>query len=168
MRRRGSAVEMAGRWKRWKTKRRFPTFPTSLGNRQRRDSHIATAPAAAVRLFGIAKEPARPSGAGRPKTERKELSTQPRSTLLQAHAALEWKSAFRLTSHWNQNSISGSFLDWKMLFHGHFHPMFECARNDTILVRSYACSPAGYRAPRVRAARRLRARFEPPFLPVGA
>jgi hypothetical protein len=33
----------------------------------------------------------------------------------QAHPALESKPVFRLTPRWNQISISGSFLDWKML-----------------------------------------------------
>jgi hypothetical protein len=33
-----------GLWTRWKTKTRFPTAPTALGNRWR-DSHISTAPA---------------------------------------------------------------------------------------------------------------------------
>jgi hypothetical protein len=28
---------------------------------------------------------------------------------------LESKAGFRLISRWNQTSISGSFLDWKML-----------------------------------------------------
>src|SRR5216684_2609149 len=33
----------------------------------------------------------------------------------QAHSALESNVDFRLIAHWNQTSISGSFLDWKML-----------------------------------------------------
>jgi hypothetical protein len=32
-------------WTRWKTKGRFPTAPTALGNRKRRDPHISTAAA---------------------------------------------------------------------------------------------------------------------------
>src|SRR5260370_18728228 len=32
-----------------------------------------------------------------------------------AHPALESKSSFRLISRWNEFSISGSFVDWKML-----------------------------------------------------
>jgi hypothetical protein len=32
-----------GPWTRWKTKDGFPTAPTALGNRKRRDSHISTA-----------------------------------------------------------------------------------------------------------------------------
>jgi hypothetical protein len=38
-----SAVEMTRGWKVRKTKNRFPTLPTALGNRCR-DSHIPTAP----------------------------------------------------------------------------------------------------------------------------
>ncbi len=33
----------AGLWTRRKTKNRFPSAPTALGNRKRRDSHISTA-----------------------------------------------------------------------------------------------------------------------------
>jgi len=33
----------------------------------------------------------------------------------QAHSALETNPTFRLILHWNQTSISGSFVDWKML-----------------------------------------------------
>src|SRR4029453_4400374 len=32
-----------GPWTRWKTKGRFPTAPTALGNRKQRNSHIPTA-----------------------------------------------------------------------------------------------------------------------------
>ena len=39
------AVEMTGYGKRGKPKAGFPSFPTALGNRKRRDSHIPTAPA---------------------------------------------------------------------------------------------------------------------------
>jgi hypothetical protein len=38
-----SAVEMTAGWKERKTKGRFPSLPTALGNRCR-DSHIPTAP----------------------------------------------------------------------------------------------------------------------------
>jgi hypothetical protein len=44
-----------GQWKKRKTKGRFPSFPTALGNRQKRDSHIPTAPAAAARKSGNPK-----------------------------------------------------------------------------------------------------------------
>jgi hypothetical protein len=37
--------------------------------------------------------------------------------LVQAHPALESNLSFRLIPHWNRFSISGSFLDWKMLRH---------------------------------------------------
>lgn len=38
------AVEMTGYGKRGKPKARFPSFPTALGNRKTRDSHIPAAP----------------------------------------------------------------------------------------------------------------------------
>jgi hypothetical protein len=37
-------MEMPGGGKRGKPKAGFPSFPTALGNRQNRDSHIPTAP----------------------------------------------------------------------------------------------------------------------------
>ena len=37
---------MTGGWKAWKTKLRFPTLPTTLGNRG--DFHIPTAPATSL------------------------------------------------------------------------------------------------------------------------
>lgn len=40
-----SVVEMTVGWETRKTKKRFPSFPTVLGNRWR-DSHIPTAPTA--------------------------------------------------------------------------------------------------------------------------
>jgi len=53
------------------------------------------------------------------KDPRKERSaanpTDQRWFWFQAHPALESMSVFRLTSHWNQFPVSGSFLDWKML-----------------------------------------------------
>jgi hypothetical protein len=42
-------------WKKRKTKSRFPSFPTALGNRKQRDSHIPTAPATAARKSGNPK-----------------------------------------------------------------------------------------------------------------
>ena len=39
----GRAMEMTGHGKRGKPKAGFPSFPTALGNRQRRDFHIPTA-----------------------------------------------------------------------------------------------------------------------------
>jgi hypothetical protein len=60
----------------------------------------------------------RPSVA-RPTHSRKEdsfLTAKPKAIpTFQAHPALESKAGFRLISRWNQTSISGSFLDWKML-----------------------------------------------------
>jgi hypothetical protein len=35
---------------------------------------------------------------------------------LRAHSVLELNPAFRLTPYWNHFPLSGSFLDWKMLF----------------------------------------------------
>ena len=40
----GRAMEMTGHGKRGKPTTGFPSFPTALGNRQKHDSHISTAP----------------------------------------------------------------------------------------------------------------------------
>jgi hypothetical protein len=44
-----------------------------------------------------------------------DLSRQPGRRHFQAHAALESNCRFRLMAYWNQFSISGSFVDWKIL-----------------------------------------------------
>src|SRR5216683_3459975 len=44
-----------GPWERRKTKSRFSSFPTALGNRKKRDFHIPTAPATAARKSGNPK-----------------------------------------------------------------------------------------------------------------
>jgi hypothetical protein len=49
------AVEMTGYGKTRKTKDRFPSFPTALGNREERDFHIPTAPATTARKSGNPK-----------------------------------------------------------------------------------------------------------------
>jgi hypothetical protein len=46
---------MTGYGKRGKPKAGFPSFPTALGNRKKRDSHIPTAPATAARKSGNPK-----------------------------------------------------------------------------------------------------------------
>src|SRR5437763_10434555 len=95
-----------GRMEKWKTKSRFSTFPPprflSLRN---------TKPKARGRA--VARPRANAGGAARHLQRlRKETS---RSLQFQAHPALESPCYFRLVSHCNQFSISGSFLDWKML-----------------------------------------------------
>lgn len=40
----GRAMEMTGHGKRGKPRTGFPSFPTALGNRQKRDSHISNSP----------------------------------------------------------------------------------------------------------------------------
>ena len=71
-------------------------------------------------FFFKPKDKAKPAPLGRSQREhiherRNVRSLDQRSLNFQAHPALESKSDFRLTLHWNQKSISGSFLDWKML-----------------------------------------------------
>src|SRR5439155_11068691 len=96
-----------------------PPSPTALGNRKRRDFHIPTAPTSLplpnpkdqtqhTRTFrALVFRGAETKGECR--------SPDQRARNFQAHDALESNPEFRLILHWNQKSISGSFMDWKML-----------------------------------------------------
>ena len=97
------------RMEKWKTKSRFPTFPPP-------------------RIFALSNQKTKPSGGLRPPPPRRHPPSGPdlsqaRSTKgdiaqqphFQARPVLESKGRFRLIAHWNQFSISGSFMDWKML-----------------------------------------------------
>jgi len=55
-----------GRWTPRKTNGRFPPAPTALGNRQRRDFHIPTAPAVP---YGLPRTPESGRSVGRGKVE---------------------------------------------------------------------------------------------------
>jgi len=57
-------MEMPRRGKRGKPNGGFPTFPTALGNRQRRDSHISTGPATAC-FYAPENKPERLAPCGR-------------------------------------------------------------------------------------------------------
>jgi len=64
--------------------------------------------------------------------------------LVSAPPALESKSDFRLISRWNQNPVSGSFLDWKMLIQLALAPLLEsmsspCWRRVTSFKTSGPC-----------------------------
>ena len=104
----------------WKTKSRFSTFPPprillSQMQRPRRAAGLSPAPAL---------EPAALRAASKKPT--KETS---RSIQLRAHPALERNCYFRLIPHWNRFSISGSFLDWKMLYLCRFHALPFCVHD---------------------------------------
>src|SRR5579875_2070082 len=73
----------------WKPKTRFPTFP----------SHFAITTAV---LFSLI-----PAAFG---CQNRRWAAE-KGAILQPPAAL----IFRIILYWNQNSISGSFFDWKML-----------------------------------------------------
>ncbi len=82
----------------------FPPPPPALGNRQRRDFHIPTAPATVLTISIKKTKPSlrpscAPAGAHH---ERRFLS-------------LLATPCFRIILYWNQMSISVSFFDWKML-----------------------------------------------------
>jgi hypothetical protein len=133
-------VEMPGLWKAWKAKSRLTTLSTSpWKSRQRRArfphshsaddegdgkvenqkqvSHFPTAP----RIYRENQRKAKAGGLRPPPTKddrtstKGDLSRQPGRRHFQAHAALESTCRFRLMAYWNQFSISGSFVDWKML-----------------------------------------------------
>ena len=98
----------------------FHSFHEPLGNLAncRRDSHIPTAPT--TKADGKVENQKqvshfshrRDSSLFKPKTQR-------RRSALRYHNPTKGDAPqhlnFRLIPHWNQISISGSFLDWKML-----------------------------------------------------
>jgi hypothetical protein len=88
-----------------KTQNRFPTFPSRFAMTTTISSFTEEAGGPGLRpVAGTAQNPKKGASA--------DVPTHPD---FQARLALEWISRFRLISHWNQSSISGSFLDWKML-----------------------------------------------------
>ena len=86
----------------WKTKNRFPTFPPPRcpWKRERKNQRTGRT--------GL-----RPSA--RHNKRKEHPPGHPKARNFQAHPALESNTRFRLISRWNQFSISGSFVDWKML-----------------------------------------------------
>src|ERR1700685_2039863 len=93
-----------GPWKKRKTKGRFPSFPTALGNRKKRDSHIPTAPATAARKSGNPKAGFPLSRRGFPSLAKlkKEDFPERRFPVVQAHRSIRicfsygWVSIGRL------------------------------------------------------------------------
>src|SRR5713226_4226912 len=103
----------AGPWKAWKTKLRFPTLSTALGNRKQRDFHIPTAPTTASSLSQQNQKTKPPARALRALAALELPSSK--GGVTPQHEAWNQRFGFRLISRWNQNPVSGSFLDWKML-----------------------------------------------------
>jgi hypothetical protein len=100
----------------------FPRFPQPLGNRKHRDSHIPPAPTTSdyfLNTKNALHARAQRALAANFTTEERSNPRHPNQDRIcvrfQAHAALESNPTFRLIVRWNQNSISGSFLNWKML-----------------------------------------------------
>ena len=132
-------MEMTGLWKVWKTKNRFPTLPTSpleispkggeiptFPQRRRRGPWKSGKPKAGFplshrhdsSLFRTKKQRrlgcAQRSNRLRPTGARAQLEP----TKKEHSAAIngtEHDHDFRLIPHWNHFSVSGSFMDWKML-----------------------------------------------------
>jgi glucokinase len=89
---------MTGLWKRWKTKLRFPTFPTvPWKSPTPRFPHSHSADDEVFFLTHLKIDRRAPFGRW-PEPKERSLPTQPRSVPLQAHPALETKYDFRLTS----------------------------------------------------------------------
>src|ERR1039458_8444699 len=102
----------------------FPPPPPPLGNRQRRDSHISTAPTTVLPISIKKTKPSlRPSGvpAGA-NHERRFLS-------------LLATPYFRIILYWNQMPISVSFFDWKMLRADKVAGQPQCIRPEQHLLR---------------------------------
>ena len=118
---------MTGPWKPWKTKRQVSHAshsPLEIAN-----IAIPTFPQRRPRVV-VFRTPKRPYAralralAMRFTIEERSDPRHPNQHRIhfpfQAHAALESNPTFRLIARWNQNPISGSFLDWKMLIHPYF------------------------------------------------
>jgi hypothetical protein len=114
---------MTGPWKPWKTKQRFPTAPTAPWKSPvGRFPHSHCADAGVMTSKRQQALPSRPADA-RAKKKKKTTERRPSTASscagarpkFQAHSALERSPAFRLIARWNQNALSGSFVDWKML-----------------------------------------------------
>src|SRR5258708_6501267 len=90
----------------WITNPRFPTFPRAVPRR------------AIWYILFLLLTPAAPwrQAVTQHFTERRPTpSAPPTASQFQAHPALESNLTFRLIVRWNQTSVSGSFVDWKML-----------------------------------------------------
>src|ERR1035437_3506998 len=131
-------MEMPGLWKAWKAKSRLTTLSTSPLEISPTAGEIPTFPQRRRRGrwkngktkagFPLSHHPEDISGkptksqggrASPPSHQRRpkgDLSRQPGRRHFQAHATLESNCRFRLMPYWNQFSISGSFMDWKMLW----------------------------------------------------
>ena len=124
---------MTGPWKGWKAKPRLSTLSTAPWE-SRKSGEISTFPQPRRRAGGKVENQNQVShfSTRRPRlrywlflTEHHQPETRKEASLdrirppgapdFQAHPALETNGRFRLIPHWNQNSDSGSFLDWKML-----------------------------------------------------
>ena len=113
---------MTGPWKRWKTQQQvshrshspleiantaIPTFP----QRRRRVLFFRTP----KRLYARALRALAAHSTTQERSDPWHPNQCRTCVRFQAHTALESNPTFRLIERWNQISISGSFLDWKML-----------------------------------------------------
>src|ERR1035438_5847603 len=93
------------RMEKWETKTRFPTFPPPR-----------FPPLNQTTSTTGAASPLRPPQRMTPHRQHNERRPSVATFPIQAHRLLESTCHFRLISHWNQFLISGSLLDWKMLW----------------------------------------------------
>src|SRR6266446_10819340 len=107
---------MPGPWKEWKTKPRFPTLPT-VPWKSRLHREIPTFPPPRLALRGKLENHKPVSHFPSPRQRRRLRSPSPHpkkkgSRPLRGLLALP---TLRIILYWNQDLVSGSFLDWKML-----------------------------------------------------
>jgi hypothetical protein len=111
------------------------SFHEPLGNlaNGRRDSHIPTAPATKAMEKWKTKSrfstfPPPRGYIGKPNEKPRRAGFAPRPSKTTEHQRKETcpgnldVAIFRLTPHWNQFSISGSFVDWKMRGESRLNP----------------------------------------------
>ena len=127
---------MPGLWKEWKAKNAFHSFHEPLGNLAQPQArfphshsagdegrgkvenhktvfHFPTAPIPCPK--DQTQNPGRPTSKPTKGDILQQIRLPRMHRKFQAHPALEPNYRFRLIPRWNEFSISGSFLDWKML-----------------------------------------------------
>src|SRR2546422_4323204 len=109
---------MPGPWKEWKTKPRFPTLPT-VPWKSRKHREISTFPPPRLAPHGKAENQKTVSHFPTRYTRRRlrfpsVQNPNPKKGSRPLRGLLILPT-FRIILYWNQDPVSGSFLDWKML-----------------------------------------------------
>src|SRR2546426_9646989 len=126
---------MPGPWKEWKTKPRFPTLPI-VPWKSRKHREISTFPPPRLAPHGKVENQKTVSHFPTRYTRRRlrfpsVQNPNPKKGSRPLRGLLILPT-FRIILYWNQDPVSGSFLDWKML-HGGFPKCCCRKRRMTVL-----------------------------------